>query len=126
MAAQATKDLTIKLFGPFEARWRGVPLAGLQNRGGGGLLVLLTLNAGRIVSTATLASVLWPETASLDSLRQSVAHLRQVLGEEGARLEASKGGLLFDLSEAKVDVIDFDQAADRGDVASLQHVISLY
>ena len=125
MTAQS-KALTLKLFGPFEVRKHGVPLAGLHNREGERLLVLLTLQAGRVVPNTALASLLWPETGSLDSLRQSVSHLRQCLGEEGARLQAPKGGLLLDLSEADVDVLAFDQATRQGDVASQQHLISLY
>src|ERR1051326_2367999 len=92
MAQNTSAALTIRLFGPFEARLNGSPLPGLQNREGERLLALLTLNYGRMVTNTTLASNLWPETGSLDSLRQGVAHLRQVLGEEAVRLQAPKGG----------------------------------
>src|SRR5438094_7982 len=118
--------LAIRLFGPFEVRLKGRPAVGLQKREGERLLALLTLNHGHTVSSTALASALWPETGSLDSLRQSLAHLRQVLGEEGVRLQAPRGSVTLDLSGADVDVVAFDQAIAEGDIASLQHGVSLY
>jgi len=126
MTQGSATTLTIKLFGPFEARLNGTAIPGLQNREGERLLALLTLNHGRLVPNTSLASILWPETGSLDSLRQSVAHLRHVLGQEGDRLQAPKGSLTINLDGAKVDIIEADNAAALGETASLQRLVSLY
>jgi DNA-binding SARP family transcriptional activator len=104
----------------------GIPLIGLQTREGERLLALLVIHARRTVLSTTLAATLWPETESLDSLRQSVIHLRQVLGEEAPRLQTPKGGLFLELNGTDVDVIAFDAAVERGDLASLKAAVSLY
>ena len=126
MTEHASHNLTIRLFGPFEAWLNGAPLTGLQNREGQRLVALLASNYGRVMSNAILASLLWPETGSLDSLRQSVVYVRNVLGSEAGRLKAPSGGLTLDLSDADVDVIAADNALSRGDYPSLQHFVSLY
>src|ERR1051326_1454774 len=104
MSGDAHPGLVINLFGPFEARKNGQLLTSLQAREGERLLALLVLNHGRVVASSTLASTLWPETGSLDSLRHSVTHVRQVLGDDSCRLQSAKGGLLLDLAGAGGDV----------------------
>ncbi|HZP82155.1 MAG TPA: AAA-like domain-containing protein [Chthonomonadaceae bacterium] len=126
MQERPGSGLTIRLFGPFEASRNGVLLTGLQTREGERLLALLLLNHGFTVQNTALASALWPETGSLDSLRQSVSHLRQVLEEDGRRLQAARGGLLLDATGLDVDVIAFDAAMAQGDTASLKQAIALY
>ena len=126
VAERTMNNLTLRLYGPFEAWLCGSAIPGLQNREGQRLLALLASNYGRVVPNSTLASMLWPETGSLDSLRQSVVHLRVVLGKEAGRLQAPHGGLTLDLSGADVDLIAADNAVSRGDCTSLQHLVSLY
>ena len=126
MAVGLSEQLTIKMYGPFEAWLKGSPLIGLQNREGQRLVALLTVNHGRVVPSAALASMLWPDTGSLDSLRQSVVHVRTVLGNESGRLRAPRGGLTLDLEGADVDLIVADSAVARGDAESLRHVVTVY
>src|SRR5438045_997096 len=95
--------LTMKLFGAFEVRLNGAILTGLQARDGERLLALLTLRHDQTLSGASVASLLWPETGSLDSLRQSVTHLRLLLKTEAARLHTPRGSLLLDLQGVDVD-----------------------
>ena len=126
MPDDAQSGLVIRLFGPFEARKGGQLLTGLQTREGERLVALLVLNHGHLVAGPTLASTLWPETGSLDSLRHSVNHVRQVLGDEAHRLQSSKGGILLDLEGADADLIRFDAAAAGTDRGSLEQAIALY
>src|SRR4051794_34442271 len=108
------------MFGRFEALLGESSLVGLQGREGQRLVALLTMHHGLVVQSSTLASTLWPDTGSLDSLRQSVVHVRQVLGTEAHRLQAPRGGLTLDLRGADVDVVAADNALAQGDFASLQ------
>jgi DNA-binding SARP family transcriptional activator len=126
MIEHAPSGLTIKLFGIFEARLNGVLISDLQVREGERLLALLTLNQGYNQQGHILASTLWPETGSLDSLRASIAHLRNVLGDEASRLKTPKGALFLDLAGVDVDVIAFEKAVAHGDLYSLQEAITLY
>jgi DNA-binding SARP family transcriptional activator len=126
MAAGTAANLKIRLYGPFEAWLGGSPLTGLQNREGERLVALLAISYGRVVPSAALASMLWPDTGSLDSLRQTVVHVRHVLGTEAARLRAPKGGLMLDLTGADVDLVALDRSLDFGDEASLRLGVSLY
>jgi DNA-binding SARP family transcriptional activator len=118
--------LKIRMYGPFEAWLDDAPLEGLRSREGQRLVALLTLNHGSVVPNAKLASMLWPDTGSLDSLRQSVVHVRHVLGDQGARLLAPRGGLTLDLQGADVDLIAADRASANGDTESLQELVALY
>src|SRR5579871_5684446 len=120
MTKEPISQLEIRLFGDFEARLDGNLLNELARRDGARALALLTLHHGRELPNTWLASILWPITGSLDSLRQSIAHLRSVLGVEAHRLQTHKGNLLFDLKGARVDVISFDRAIERGDPVALQ------
>ena len=83
MAAE-TASLSIRLFGPFEARLNGRPLTELRLRSGEPLLAFFVLNHDRALRAAWLAETFWPDAAvvegemerALASLRQSVHHLR--------------------------------------------------
>src|SRR5207249_7023938 len=54
--------LSLCLFGPFEARVNGVPLARLRSRKGYWLLALLTLRNGTEVERSWVAGTLWPDS----------------------------------------------------------------
>src|SRR5262249_10330945 len=126
----SVSPLTIRLFGPFEARLKGAPLPRLRSRKVQWLLALLTLRHEAAVERAWLACLLWPnalESQALVSLRSSLKDLRRALGPEAARLRSvSLHTLSFDLSGAQVDLVSFDGAIARGDAASLEQAISLY
>lgn len=127
--------LRIRLFGPLDVLVDDLPLDGLYRRKAGLLLAALVKRGGRSVPRTALAELLWPDQAllegdlprALESLRQSVAHLRKVLGAEAWRLKAtSPRTLLFDLAAANVDLLDFERLAVSDDPAALRQAINLY
>jgi len=126
MLQASAPGFLVRLFGFFEAHLNGVPMTGLRVRDAERLLALLALNHGRMLQSASLAATLWPETGSLESLRQSVTHLRSLLGEQGERLKSSKGGLFLDLEGAEVDVVAFDQAVASDNIQALRQALALY
>ena len=123
--------LEMRLFGPFTVLRHGHPLPRLRTRKGQSLLALLALRAGRAVERRWLAGVLWPESPEAQArynLRRSLSDLRLALGPEASRLYSGRQSqtLALDLEGARVDVIAFDQAIERGDAASLQAAALLY
>ena len=93
------------LFGTFEAQVHGRPLARLRTRRGQWVLALLVLRHGREVERSWLAGTVWPDSAegdALQSLRQTLADLRQALGEEAARADvAHRAGLSASIWQAR-------------------------
>src|SRR5580658_6472374 len=114
-----TSIFSIRLLGPPEIRVLGQPLPPLRSRAGLWMLALLVLRHPRPVEREWLAGTLWPESdpeQGLANLRQRLAELRRVLGDEGRRLLTPSGRTLaLDLEGAQVDVVDFDAALQRGD-----------
>ncbi len=123
---RVNRELTVTVFGRFDACMDGVALPGLQKRDGERLLALLTLHHGHPVKTGTLAETLWAASASLDSLHQAASHLRRALAEHAYRLQSPKGFLFLDLAGAPVDLVTFDSAIAQGDIESLKAAVSLY
>lgn len=127
---QESASLRIRLFGPLDVQVDGQPLPRLRSRKGYWLLALLALRQGREVTRDWLAGTLWPdgsEPEALHSLRISLADLRQALGAQAQRLNASsKRVLCLDLADAEVDVLGFDSAIARGDPVSLEQAAALY
>src|SRR5256714_6815528 len=83
--------LSLRLFGPFDARLHGAPLARRRSRKGEWLLALLVLRHGRPVERAWLAGMLWPASPSSEALalmRRELTDLRRALGTEAGRLNA--------------------------------------
>src|SRR5690349_15245588 len=105
-------NLSIRLFGFFEAQIAGQPLRRLRTRKGEWLLALLVLRHDRPVERDWLAGTLWPESGQEEAyanLRNALYDLRQALGPEAARLHSSSSQtLLFDLAGAFADVVVFD------------------
>lgn len=122
----AIRDLTLTLFGAFEAQIDGMALPDLQKRDGERLLALLTLQHGRPTKTETLAQTLWPASGSLDSLHQAASHLRRALGDNAFRLQSPKGTLLLDLEGARADILEFDSAIASGNFGLMKSAIDLY
>ena len=122
--------LSIRLFGPFEASVNGTPLPRLRSLKGHWLLALLALHANQEIERAWLTGLLWPdstERAAFANLRCSLKDLRRALGPEAAGLRSpTSGTLCLDLTGAAVDVLAFDAAIARGDVASLREAAALY
>jgi predicted ATPase/DNA-binding SARP family transcriptional activator len=94
------------------------------------MLALLTLRHGRPVERDWLAGTLWPDVLQSQasaSLRAVLSELRVALGTEGGRLQSpNRPTLLLDLAGAWADVLTFDTAAARGDIASLTEAVALY
>jgi DNA-binding SARP family transcriptional activator len=119
---QPAAQLALSLFGPFEARLHGTPLASLRSRKGEWLLALLALRVGRPVSRDHLAATLWPDSdpgKALYNLRRTLHDLRHTLGDQAWRLgnpeDADDRALALDLTGgADVDVLAFDAALKRG------------
>jgi DNA-binding SARP family transcriptional activator len=133
---EGTSRLCIQLFGALAVQVAGQPVSGLSIRKAHWVLALLVLRAGKEVQRAGLAETLWPEAAvyegdlvkGLDSLRQSVAHLRKSLGPEAGRLRTpTPRTLLLNLAGAEVDVLAFDKLVQRSeDRAALEEAVLLY
>jgi class 3 adenylate cyclase/tetratricopeptide (TPR) repeat protein len=120
-------SLILRLFGPSEIRLNGKPLPRLRTRKERWLLALLALRHGAEVERQWLAGMLWPESISGQTLRNTLADLRRVLGPDAARLRSpTPRTLSLDLRGADVDVIAFDRAIARGDTAALEEAVSLY
>jgi pentatricopeptide repeat protein len=126
----APSPLAIRLLGPFQVWLNGSPLRPLRSRKGQWLLALLVLRGGGELRREWLAETLWPESLGEEafaSLRQSLADLRRALGGEARRLQApTSRTLCLDLTGAEVDVLAFDAAIRRGDLASLEQAAALY
>src|SRR5262249_28316012 len=85
MMASSAPRLTLRLFGPWEARARGVLLPRLRTRKGEGILSVLALRGGAAVERGWLAGTLWPESSeprALNNLRCTLVDLRHALGPE--------------------------------------------
>jgi predicted ATPase/DNA-binding SARP family transcriptional activator len=120
---------TLKFFGPFAAFASGRPLPPLRSRKVGWILALLALRR-RPVDRSWLAGTLRPDsldTNALTNLRNSLLDLRRALGSESRRLiSPSRGLIALDLTNADVDLLDFDDLIERGDEPSLARAVSLY
>jgi predicted ATPase/DNA-binding SARP family transcriptional activator len=127
---EGTSALTIRMFGPFEVRWDGLPLPRLRSRKGYWLLALLALRHGRDVERRWLAGTLWPDSTepqSLANLRESLKDLRRALGPEATRLRSpTPHALTLELRGAECDLVAFDEAVTRSDACSLETAVALY
>ena len=108
----------MRLLGPFEVRVAGKPVGPFRSKKSRWLLALLALRADSEVERSWLAATLWPDSddkRALSALRTTLKDVRRVLGPEAWRLSsASSRTLRFDLSEAKLDVSEFDRAVSAG------------
>jgi predicted ATPase/class 3 adenylate cyclase len=130
MTDPASPLLTLRLFGPFDARLDGEPLPRLRSLKGQWLLALLILRHGVDVERSWLAGMLWPnspESPALANLRNSLTDLRRALGTAAVRLcSPTPHTLRLELTAAEADVIAFDAALAGGDVTALEAAIALY
>jgi DNA-binding SARP family transcriptional activator len=101
--------LDIRVLGPLEVEGDRGPIAlgGQKQRA---LLGLLTLNAGRVVSTDKLLDELWgehPPRTAPTSLQNMVSQLRKALGHD--RVLTRAPGYLLDVSPEETDLGRFDR-----------------
>jgi predicted ATPase/DNA-binding SARP family transcriptional activator len=121
--------LSIHLFGPFAVRVNGEPMPCLRSRKEQSLLALLALRHGREIERAWLAGTLWsdtPASRALATLRRALYDLRRALGVAAACLDSPTPHTLRLVPPAEADVVAFDAATTRGDVASLEVAVALY
>ncbi len=118
--------LILLLFGAFETTLNSAPLESRHRRESDKLLALLALQRGQAIENAVVAQRLWPETCSLDSLRQSVSHLRSLLGEERHRLETERNVIRFALHDMEVDVLQFEAHLAEQTEEGLQKAVLRY
>jgi predicted ATPase/DNA-binding SARP family transcriptional activator len=102
-----TSSLEIRLLGPFEVAADGHPVdvSGSKRHG---LLALLALRHGRVVSVDELVDALWGEelpAAPRNALQHHVARLRAALGSDA--IVASPDG--YALTDAAVDALRFEE-----------------
>jgi DNA-binding SARP family transcriptional activator len=118
--------LAVTMFGSLSVQVDGSPASGMTLRKADRLLAFLTLEAGRPVACAGLASTFWPATESMDSLHHGFSALRRALGTHGQRVHISSGFASINLAGASVDVTAFDAAVARNDPESLATAVALY
>ena len=105
--------LEFQLLGPIEARDEGRSLA-LSGPRRKALLARLLLDHGRVVTSDQLVDDVWdgrPGPGAAATLQSHISQLRKVLGD---RLRSRGGGYLLDLTDAVLDVDDFERLADAG------------
>ncbi|HEY7144932.1 MAG TPA: BTAD domain-containing putative transcriptional regulator [Streptosporangiaceae bacterium] len=105
-----TGVMQVRLLGPVDVVVAGEPrpVQGLRRKA---VLAALALHCGEVVSTSTLADVVWGQRApstAVNTLQSHVSYLRQLLGSKDA-IRARPPGYLLDLGDEGTDV----QAAER-------------
>src|SRR5579871_5611733 len=119
---------SVCLLGSLEVRSNG-HLITLRTRSEKWLLALLVLQNGREVEREWLSGILWPdsvESQALYNLRRELGYLKADLGQESVRLQTTFRTLLLDLQQGFCDVMAFDAAMRRKDIAALQAAVGLY
>ena len=126
----APASLSITLFGPLHVRVDGLPLPPFRSRKHLWVLALLTLRHNRPVEREWLAGTLWPDvdqSSGFANLRPVLSELRRALAAQGNRLQSpDRLTLLLDLTDAEVDLLQFDAAIKSGKLSSLQQAVALY
>ena len=121
--------LTMKLFGPLDIQVGDAGPRVLGSPAAAELIALLALHHDRGLRSSWVAELIWPDTGSLDSLRHAVRGARDILGQEGSRLELTNQTLFLHLEGADVDLIAFDDAIARGGQGeddALRTAVALY
>jgi DNA-binding SARP family transcriptional activator len=120
------KPIKISLLGGFRAcREDGEPVI-FSSRKAQALIAYLALEADRPQSREKLASLLWGNTGeerARHNLRQSLAKIRQALGEI---VVASGDCLSLDHAASETDVGKFLELAGRNDIDALRNSLDLY
>lgn len=104
--------LSVRMLGPVEARHDGdpIPLGGPKTRG---VLAMLALNAGRVVSIERLVAGLWgpdPADGTTASLQVHISNLRKRLAPSGAAVIVTRSpGYYLDAEHVRVDALEFEQ-----------------
>ncbi len=126
------RKICVRLFGGFELYLNGVRQTELKSAKDRQLLALLLIARGEAVERNLIAQTLWPfpdfDTGrAAANLRRGLWVLRHALGAEAWRLRGPTQDVLqFDLTDAWIDLVEFDRAVSIGDRASLGRVVALH
>jgi Cdc6-like AAA superfamily ATPase len=130
--SRAQPSLEARLFGSFELRLDGETTSEPRAMKDRWLLALLLLANGKPIQRDLLAIMLWPfpdfdSGRAAANLRRGLWVLRQALGQQSRRIESpTPTTIAFDLTDAWIDVIEFDRALLLGDRASLESAVRLH
>ena len=108
------------LLGPFEARHGEQPVAVGSRRQERGLLGILLLEAGRVVTTDRLIELLWdgrPPESARGVIHTYVGRLRQSLSPNGPRISTRHEGYVLHPDGHRIDAADFVDLVHRADSA---------
>lgn len=120
-----TREIRLRLLGPFDARagdGRGLELKGKKIQG---LLAYLGVEAGSPHSREELATLLWGETGqerARHNLRQAISRIR---GIDKNLLELEDDRLAL-APHCVVDVREFERLVDSDQVAEIERAVDLY
>ena len=123
----------IRLLGPLRVITPSVHLTGrdFPSRKARQLCAALAVASGKPVSKDRLVELLWGDRLPMDpgaTVEHTVSRLRSVLRQEGepSAIVTAAGGYRFDLSRARIDVVEFDAlveaAAREGGVDALRRL----
>lgn len=123
--------LKFTLLGSFEVHLNGRPVTKFRSANVQGLLIFLVLNGERPFARETLATLFWPDEpnqVAKQNLRQSLYHLRKVLGDSDSHsqpiLHVTRHSIQFNTGVAySLDVEQFVAAVNDGD---LETAVILY
>src|SRR5690606_14499524 len=108
----------VRVLGPLEVRADGVPVR-LAGRRTPGLLALLAVRPGRVVTTAEVFRQVWPESVTAfpgrvarNTVQARISALRRALGSASVRMTGA--GYVLDVSVDSVDAVRFDASIRKG------------
>jgi DNA-binding SARP family transcriptional activator len=119
--------MEFRLLGPVEM-WHDSRLVDIGHAKQRCVLVVLLMEVGRVVPTATLLDRVWghsPPDAALNVLYGYVARLRKALTPAGASLARGSGGYLLDVAPERVDVHRFRRLLREADTSDPEHLLSI-
>ncbi len=129
-ANSPTPQVCFYLFGPFQCTVRDTPLPPLPTRRESQLLALLLLNTRGESERDWLATTIWPDSMLSQArayLRISLTRIRHALGSEAYRiLSPTPRTLKLDLTDAFVDLHQFERFMKQGTEESIDQAVSLY
>ena len=121
--------LRLRLFGTFEARvGSGAPLV-LTTKKTRALLAYLAASPGQAHPRDKLAALLWVDRGqeqARQSLRQSLAALRERSPRPGRPLAADRDGVTLDPAACEVDVIAFQASLKEATIDALEKAAELH
>ena len=106
--------MRVELLGTVQVREDGGGPAHVGGPRAQALLVLLAVDADRVVPAASLIDRLWegdPPEGARGALQSMISRLRGVLGEE---IESHPAGYRLAVGRGRVDALAFEELAGRG------------